>query len=212
MFSYRQIPTWTSLPLTLTVKTFLKMKFSAKKILQVFSGESNITYSTIFLFNFFLESALSNFAQASGSKPANKVFRPPSIPKGYKPFVGVKESHEERSKQEEPQKHHHLTSDERGRLLGEQPLAKSVKSVFDYMSKSDKDRLASADDTRVTSPVASKTRTLTESFFSQNTPISSSGFQPFSNNPAKQARYQNFLQLRKSGKEINLPKELRFVS
>ena len=39
-FSYRQIPWLTSFPSTLTVKKFLKMKFSADKIHYNFSQEN----------------------------------------------------------------------------------------------------------------------------------------------------------------------------
>lgn len=165
-------------------------------------------------FNSSIGGALSNFSPASRPRPANKVFPPPSIPRGYQPFLSVKESNERKPNQAETQKHSslHLTSSERGKLLGEEPLPKPIKSVFEYMSKSDKDRLEFMNSSRVARSSVGKTTISTEPLLSQKVSfIGPSGFQPFAKDPAKQARYESFLESRKSGKVANLPKELWFV-
>ncbi len=99
-----------------------------------------------------------------------------------------------------------LTSEDRGKLLGEQPLAKKTKSVFDLMSKDDRERIASTKQTLQTNSPVVKT-SVTQQFSN----VRAVGFQPFAKDPAKQARYNSFLESRKNGTESNTSDELRFV-
>ena len=151
----------------------------------------------------FLGGALSMFAQASRPKRANKVFPPPSIPKGYQPFINIKETYHVKKDEEGTAR---LTSDVRGKLLGEQPLKKSSKSIFDLMSKEDKERIASTKRTLQTNIPAAKNPSN-----QQLSNVHALGFQPFAKDPAKQARYECFLESRKSGAESNTTNESRFV-
>ncbi|XP_028400200.1 G patch domain-containing protein 1-like [Dendronephthya gigantea] len=141
--------------------------------------------------------ALSLFAKASKPKPANKVFAPPSIPKGYQPF-SVKETYDKKLDEKNVTRH---TSETRGTLLGEQPLLKTRKSVFDLMSKDDRERIASTKKTLQSNYPAGK--------IPPGTNLRAAGFQPFAKDPAKQARYESFLESRKTGKESNAPSDLR---
>lgn len=149
-----------------------------------------------------LGGALSVFAKASKPKPANKVFAPPPIPKGYQPFVDMKETYD--VKKDEPSVGH-LTSDTRGKLLGEQQLQKTTKSVFDLMSIEDKERIASTTKTLQTnSPVV-------KNYSQQCSNARAISFKPFAKDTAKQARYESFLKSRNGEIESNTSNELRFV-
>ncbi|CAB4003376.1 G patch domain-containing 1 [Paramuricea clavata] len=146
--------------------------------------------------------ALSLFAKASKPKPANKAFPPPSIPGGYQPFIDVKETYDVKKDETSMAQ---LTSEARGKLLGEQPLQKTTKSVFDLMSKDDRERITSTKKTLQTnSPLVKNSLT------QQCSNVRAVGFQPFAKDPAKQARYDSFLESRKShGIESNTSNELR---
>jgi hypothetical protein len=99
-----------------------------------------------------------------------------------------------------------LTSEARGKLLGEQPLQKTTKSVFDLMSKDDRERITSTKKTLQTNSP------LVKNYLTQRcSNVRAVGFQPFAKDPAKQARYDSFLESRKSGIESNTSNELRFV-
>ena len=149
-----------------------------------------------------LGGALSVFAKASKPKPANKVFVPPPIPKGYQPFANIKETCN--VKKDEPSVGH-LTSDTRGKLLGEQQLQKTPKSVFNLMSIEDKERIASTTKSLQTnSPVV-------KNYSQQFSNVREVSFKPFAKDTAKQARYESFLESRNSGNESNTTNELRFV-
>jgi G patch domain-containing protein 1 len=122
---------------------------------------------------------------------------------GYQPFVDVKETYN--VKQDETSMTH-LTSEARGALLGEKPLHKKTKSVFDLMNKDDRERIASAKKTLQTNPPLVK-----NNFTQKSSNVRAVGFQPFSKDPAKQARYDTFLKSRKTGTELSTSDELGFV-
>ncbi|TFK71426.1 hypothetical protein BDN72DRAFT_837646 [Pluteus cervinus] len=88
-----------------------------------------------------------------------------------------------------------ITADERGKLLGEAPLPAAPRSVFEFISQKDKERLK-----RVASEIASGTpgalptnlsARRTEPHIAQ---AALKGFQPFTSDPVKQARYTIYLQ------------------
>lgn len=119
--------------------------------------------------------ALSSFSKSTKQKPANKVFLPPTIPRGYQPFLYVKEQSD--IKVDNIEISSKLSSGERGKILGEQPLKKTPKSVLDFLSENDRERISS---------VKEKTKVNSLAFVS-------TGFKPFAKDPAKQERYERFL-------------------
>ncbi|KAI0034482.1 hypothetical protein K488DRAFT_83992 [Vararia minispora EC-137] len=89
-----------------------------------------------------------------------------------------------------------LTATERGSILGETPLPRAAKSVFEYMSQKDRDRIQSAATNRQTTKET--THTPEPSLDVPFTPadIASAalkGFMPFTTDPLKQARYVAYL-------------------
>lgn len=115
---------------------------------------------------------------------------------------------------------------QRGSLLGETPLPGSAKSVFEYMSEKDRERIqriasnfasgktsstpavhpsfSTTSETTATipPPPAAKTTTTIEPHVAQAALL---GFQPFTTDPVKQARYTTFLQSFASGSTTTTP-------
>ncbi|KAG6908902.1 hypothetical protein DXG01_002880 [Tephrocybe rancida] len=96
-----------------------------------------------------------------------------------------------------------ITADERGAMLGETPLPSAPRSVFDFMSKKDRERLqniaATKDHPPSTNPGASAPAPLPDTIRIPRTEpqiaqAALRGFQPFANDPAKQSRYNTYLQ------------------
>ncbi|KAH9983914.1 hypothetical protein BJV74DRAFT_849131 [Russula compacta] len=93
-----------------------------------------------------------------------------------------------------------LTADQRGAILGETPLP-STRSVFDYLSKEDRERIehaaASLHPPALDSTPAPVEAHPTPSTIPYTAPHIASaalkGFMPFTNDPAKQARYVAYL-------------------
>ncbi|KAG6816148.1 hypothetical protein H0H87_008325 [Tephrocybe sp. NHM501043] len=95
-----------------------------------------------------------------------------------------------------------ITADERGAMLGETPLPSGPRSVFDFMSKKDRERLqniaahkgqlplSSDPGSAASAPEAIKIPR-TEPHIAQ---AALRGFQPFASDPAKQSRYNGYLQ------------------
>ncbi|KAF9269258.1 hypothetical protein L218DRAFT_994162 [Marasmius fiardii PR-910] len=144
----------------------------------------------------------------------DKWFPLPDVPKGWKPNpkkIWDQQGHDkENIKKEESTggsiPHHKwksgMSAEERGNLLGETPLPSAPKSVFDYMSQKDRERLKN-----IATVFASGTSSQLPDNTSASTPssiripltpdIASAalrGFQPFSTDPVKQARYTLYLQ------------------
>lgn len=93
-----------------------------------------------------------------------------------------------------------MSADERGTLLGETPLPSAPKSVFDYMSQKDRERLKNIAANLASGNVPGPSATpATPSIRIPHTEphVASAalrGFQPFTTDPAKQARYTAYLQ------------------
>ncbi|KIJ65418.1 hypothetical protein HYDPIDRAFT_27428 [Hydnomerulius pinastri MD-312] len=97
-----------------------------------------------------------------------------------------------------------ISADERGAALGETPLPSAPRSVFEYMSKKDQERIKNIASGRFTAPTANETA---EQPSSSSAPQQSyiphtephiaqaalRGFQPFTTDPTKQARYMAYL-------------------
>lgn len=98
-----------------------------------------------------------------------------------------------------------LTSKKRGAALGETPLPSEPRSVFEYISKKDQERIKSAVAGRFTTTTTPDTKAADEATPPDPSDISTSfiephiaeaalrGFQPFSSNSVKQARYSAYL-------------------
>ncbi|KAG7094176.1 hypothetical protein E1B28_007785 [Marasmius oreades] len=145
----------------------------------------------------------------------DKWFPLPDIPKGWQPnpkkLWDQEGPDKENIKKEEisngPVPHHTwksgMSAEERGNLLGETPLPSAPKSVFDYMSQKDRERLKNiaagiASGSSLPSSGSASASTPTSIRIPSITPDVASaalrGFQPFTTDPKKQARYTLYLQ------------------
>ncbi|GJJ11187.1 hypothetical protein Clacol_005419 [Clathrus columnatus] len=94
------------------------------------------------------------------------------------------------------------TADERGAMLGETPLPSAPRSVFDYLSQKDKDRLKNMGASIASGTAFPKTAPQPQMNSSVDIPTltpqiaqaAMKGFQPFSKDPEKHARYTVYLQ------------------
>ncbi|KAF7345375.1 G-patch domain [Mycena venus] len=161
---------------------------------------------------------LAGFVLSDKPVAEDRWFPLPDIPKGWKPDpkrVWDKENSQqpEASSQTSPEKSEKwsktgISADQRGSMLGETPLPHAPRSVFEYMSQKDRERLqniASRGPPSADAPVDDSTST------SRPTPLPSTitiprtdphialaalrgGFVPFATNPEKQARYTAYLE------------------
>lgn len=153
--------------------------------------------------------ALSIFTATVKAMDSVKTFPPPVVPRGFICNHKLENLTFSPKSSEEGQA---LTVADRQEMLGEEPLPTPKKSVFDYMSKEDKERvmLSSKD---ITSKIASKaSATASRSLTTVSAPrgwtskvhSGHSSFKPFAKDPAKQARYESFLSTR-NGEEVCQP-------
>ncbi|KAF8990675.1 hypothetical protein BDQ17DRAFT_1371641 [Cyathus striatus] len=132
-------------------------------------------------------------------------FPVPDIPKGWKPDprrVWEKHANKENAQVEPPvysgpvplsRRGLMTTADERGSLLGETPLPSAPRSVFEYISEKDKERLKNIATAAASgAPVAAAAAALPR-LDPQIAQAALSGFQPFTADPAKQVRYTAYL-------------------
>ena len=93
-----------------------------------------------------------------------------------------------------------LNQSQRGAILGEAPLSSAPKSIFEYMSKKDRERIkriassltAPPSEQSISTPTSAPTAiTKIEPHVAQ---AALRGYQPFITDPAKQARYTAYLQ------------------
>ncbi|TFK48436.1 hypothetical protein OE88DRAFT_524979 [Heliocybe sulcata] len=137
----------------------------------------------------------------------------PDVPKGWKPdprrvWQKNKENREkEQQVQELPKPATHqqwkagITPGQRGNLLGETPIKAAPRSVFEYMSQKDRERLQNISSNLSTPPEAPKVQSQEPPPPPSSTPrvepwiakAALQGFQPFTNDPVKQSRYTTFL-------------------
>ncbi|KAG6334173.1 hypothetical protein ID866_4920 [Astraeus odoratus] len=116
-----------------------------------------------------------------------------------------------------------ITPDQRGAALGETPLPSEPRSVFDYISKKDQERLKNIAANRFSAPAAadaittpatvpqSASSSLPIPFLEPHTAEAAlRGFQPFTSNPTKQARYTTYLRAHaEPGSNISIPPRLQ---
>ncbi|KAH8833057.1 hypothetical protein DL96DRAFT_1677302 [Flagelloscypha sp. PMI_526] len=109
-----------------------------------------------------------------------------------------------------------ITADQRGALLGETPLPAAPRSVFDFISQKDRDRLQNISATIEQRKIDGIQPTISQPTSEINIPflephIASSalnGFQPFTSDPPKQARYKAYLQSQANPSKNKLPAPL----
>ena len=157
------------------------------------------------LFCFKSGGALSIFSATPKAMDGMKTFPPPVVPRDFNgTHKFVNPTSESKPSEEVQQKRKTLTASDRGEMLGEEPLPTPKKSVFEYLSKEDKERvLASAKNiTPKPSNTASSTSATSTATVSVQQDWSSkfwsghSSFKPFAKDVAKQARYEEFLKAR----------------
>ncbi|KAJ7132341.1 hypothetical protein C8R44DRAFT_773822 [Mycena epipterygia] len=158
---------------------------------------------------------LAGFVLSSKPVAEDGWFPLPDIPKGWKPDpkrVWDKENSQKLDdpSQAAPQKWSRtgISADERGSLLGETPLPSAPRSVFEFMSQKDRERLkniASAGpptppgDAGAVDPTPRPTPSPTTITIARTEPHIAlaalrGGFMPFAANPTKQARYTAYLE------------------
>ncbi|KAK0466836.1 uncharacterized protein EV420DRAFT_1617123 [Desarmillaria tabescens] len=129
----------------------------------------------------------------------------PEVPKGWKPDPQRiwDQGPEKENIQQTPSALPHQewrasrpSADERGEMLGETPLPSAPRSVFDFMSKKDRERLKNIASGGVpTGPTPAAPATLTIPHLEPHIATAAlRGFQPFTSDPAKQARYTSYIQ------------------
>ncbi|KAG8898506.1 hypothetical protein FRB99_007394, partial [Tulasnella sp. 403] len=176
----------------------------------------------------------SGFTLAVKSEIEDSWFEPPEVPKGWKPdpgkiwasFTGTAASGKGQENvppttggqlptvlDTKGRRQPAITADQRGALLGESPLPAAPKSVFDYLSTKDRERLQAFSKARQSgapekpsAPPVTATEERNGSTSGPTVPESDrpslhpsvakaamAGYKPFTTDPPKQARYDVFL-------------------
>ncbi|CAG8509984.1 5095_t:CDS:10 [Acaulospora colombiana] len=166
-------------------------------------------------------SPLKGFMLSRQPVSLDKWFSPPTLPPGFTPFHHFDSPDNSKNvdnvsplvQRGVPQKQTTLAiiAEQRGALLGEVPLNAPSRSVFDYVSRSDKERLGNLigfkidttgekhteKSSRVTIPKVEKEVALE----------ALKGYIPFEENKKKQARYKQFLEAQAEMTAIELLKQ-----
>ncbi|KAK0489296.1 hypothetical protein IW261DRAFT_1444153 [Armillaria novae-zelandiae] len=122
----------------------------------------------------------------------------PEVPKGWKPdpqrIWNIKQTRSALPHQE--WRTSGPSADERGEMLGETPLPSAPRSVFDYISQKDRERLKNIASGGIpTGPAPAAPATLIIPHLEPHIATAAlRGFQPFTSDPAKQARYTSYIQ------------------
>ncbi|KAG8221092.1 hypothetical protein J3R82DRAFT_2610 [Butyriboletus roseoflavus] len=173
-------------------------------------------------------------------KPVAEVswFPLPEVPKGWKSDPKALWERERATLSEkeniphfpvpgQPQRHAQwkigISPDQRGAALGETPLPSAPRSVFEYMSKKDQERIKTITASRFTGPstVDTTKQEPTPSTLPSQGPYifhiephvaqaALQGFQPFTSNPNKQSRYTTYLRAHaEPGSGTSMPARLQ---
>ncbi|KAF8892162.1 hypothetical protein BD779DRAFT_95881 [Infundibulicybe gibba] len=151
---------------------------------------------------------LRGFALSETAVSEDRWFPLPEIPMGWTPDpqrVWDSDPNRIRVDASSPMPHNKwktgISADERGGILGETPLPATPRSVFDYMSQKDRERLQNIASGSIPLPNNGKTDgppppaaisiAKTEPHIAQ---AALRGFQPFTADPAKHARYTIYLE------------------
>lgn len=161
---------------------------------------------------------LKGFVLSDRPVAEDRWFPLPEIPPGWKPNprrVWEQEKNKENVQVVQPKptptthaawKDSFMSADERGAMLGETPLPQKPRSVFDYMSQKDRERLQNIKNAppppakpalASPSPAPAPSRRPGEIYVPELHPSVAKaalhGFQPFTADPVKQSRYTAFL-------------------
>ncbi|CAG8754249.1 8277_t:CDS:10 [Gigaspora margarita] len=144
---------------------------------------------------------LRGFMLARKPLPIDKWFSPPDLPPGYVPVHTQNKYTQDTSKKNIKQKQTTLAivAEQRGALLGETPLNAPARSVFDYVSRKDKERLDNiirpvidtSGDKNINKPPEIKIPKIEKDVAL----AALKGFIPFEDNKKKQARYRKYLEI-----------------
>lgn len=148
---------------------------------------------------------LAGFVASDKPVSEDRWYPLPEIPKGWKPNPqGVWEQGPEKENIKQTAsalsyqewKTSRPSADERGEMLGETPLPSAPRSVFDFMSQKDRERLKNIASGGVpTGPMPAAPATLIIPHLEPHIATAAlRGFQPFTSDPAKQARYTSYIQ------------------
>ncbi|KAK7031616.1 hypothetical protein R3P38DRAFT_821959 [Favolaschia claudopus] len=150
---------------------------------------------------------LAGFVLSDKPVAEDRWFPLADIPKGWSPDpkrVWGKENSQQPETQPPPPKSEKwsrtgISADERGSLLGETPLPHAPRSVFDYMSHKDRERLQNIAARGPEDATASTSRSPAAISTPRTEPHIAlaalrGGFVPFATNPEKQARYTAYLE------------------
>ncbi|PVG04697.1 DUF1604-domain-containing protein [Serendipita vermifera] len=150
--------------------------------------------------------------------PATQRFDPPLVPDGWVPNpaklwgLDPKDSASSSTKSAtQPTISHHdwktgISADERGSMLGETPLPAAPKSVWDYLSAKDRERLQNFRSKQDTIPAQPVPVQVVE--IPRVDPVVAKaaliGYQPFKDNELKQARYTSYLSAQSTSQPVEL--------
>ncbi|CAG8537136.1 9112_t:CDS:10 [Ambispora gerdemannii] len=164
---------------------------------------------------------LTGFVLAQRPLPLNKwqVFTPPEIPTGFVPihYFDTPGPAETQNTSSMPSNTHQkvttlaIVADQRAAKLGENPIQAPARSVFDFVSRRDKERL----DNLIGAYVEVKTEDVQHAKFvipkveKDVATAALKGFIPFGDNLSKQTRYKQFLEYQAglSQVELRLPED-----
>ncbi|KAH8983155.1 hypothetical protein EDB86DRAFT_3106500 [Lactarius hatsudake] len=151
---------------------------------------------------------LSGFVLSPEPVQKDQWFPIPEVPSGWKPDprrvwqndLNVEKSAASTSTREPSSRRQKLTADERGAILGEEPLP-STRSVFDYLSKEDRERIEHAAaglhpsaPESTPPPVEAPSAPSSIPYTAPHIAVAAlKGFMPFANDLAKQERYVSYL-------------------
>nr|GAT51423.1 G-patch domain [Mycena chlorophos] len=165
---------------------------------------------------------LAGFVLSDKPVSEDRWFPLPEVPPGWKPDpkrVWNKENVEESdASMQEGASRNKFSADQRGSMLGETPLPSAPRSVFEYMSQKDRERIQrltssmSAPPPQDDGPIPPSASPPTAITIPRTEPhialaALNGGFVPFATNPAKQARYTAYLQSQTSADSIYRPPE-----
>ncbi|KAL1740746.1 hypothetical protein HDZ31DRAFT_85268 [Schizophyllum fasciatum] len=151
---------------------------------------------------------LPDFQLSDKPVSEDRWFALPDVPAGWKPdprrvWGAGKENQQPQAPPQGPLPHEKWrtsgkSADERGNLLGETPLPAAPRSVFDFMSQKDKERLQRIAAGLHDQPHAAEPAPATEIIYPRLdravAQAALKGYQPFATDPAKHARYAVFVE------------------
>ncbi|KAH7105909.1 DUF1604-domain-containing protein [Auriculariales sp. MPI-PUGE-AT-0066] len=101
-----------------------------------------------------------------------------------------------------------ITADQRGAMLGEAPLPTAPRSVFDYLSQKDRDRLRALATGLPDAAPPPPVDIIIPTIDARTAQAALKGFQPFTADVGKQARYTEYLQSQATSAELVLKPRL----